>query len=200
MLIFVRSVFFLLPSIEGVLVEAGAYKGGSTAKLSLVAKITKRKLIVFDSFKGLPDNKEVQSYTNEINTHQNFKKNFFIFPKGKYKGSLGEVKKNVSKYGSIDVCTFKKGWFKNTLPRFNDKIAAMFLDVDLASSTRVCLKYLYPLLQPNGILMSHDGHLTLATKVYRDKKFWQNKVRAPKPPISDSIKGKIIFIVKPSKI
>ena len=199
MLLFARAVFFLPQAIDGVLVEAGAYKGGSTAKLSLIAQIVGRKLIVFDSFQGLPANKEVQSYTEEIMSHQSFKDNLFVFPEGKYKGTLLEVKKNIKKYGAIDACSFKKGWFEDTMPKFHEKIAAMFLDVDLASSTRTCLKYLYPLLQTGGILMSHDGHLTLAAQVYKDRNFWKNEVGVNKPDITKSIKGKIIFIVKPNR-
>ena len=37
---------------EGCIVEAGAYKGGSTAKISLFAKLAGREFIVFDSFEG----------------------------------------------------------------------------------------------------------------------------------------------------
>jgi O-methyltransferase len=43
---------------DGCIVEAGSYKGGSTAKFSLFAKLADRKLVVFDSFEGLPDNTE----------------------------------------------------------------------------------------------------------------------------------------------
>src|SRR5206468_13103762 len=39
---------------EGEMVECGCYAGGSSAKLSLLAKILDRKLTVFDSFEGLP--------------------------------------------------------------------------------------------------------------------------------------------------
>ncbi|HLT27990.1 MAG TPA: TylF/MycF/NovP-related O-methyltransferase, partial [Zeimonas sp.] len=41
-----------------MLVEAGCFKGGSTAKLSLLAELAGRELVVFDSFEGLPDNDE----------------------------------------------------------------------------------------------------------------------------------------------
>ena len=45
-------------SKDGCIVEAGSYKGGSTARFSLFAKLAGRRLIVFDSFEGLPENME----------------------------------------------------------------------------------------------------------------------------------------------
>ena len=39
---------------DGDIVEFGCYAGGSSAKLSLITKLLNRKLIVFDSFEGLP--------------------------------------------------------------------------------------------------------------------------------------------------
>src|ERR1700685_4446869 len=40
---------------RGVVLEAGCFKGGSTAKLSLATKLINRKLLVYDSFEVLPD-------------------------------------------------------------------------------------------------------------------------------------------------
>ena len=39
--------------VPGAIVEAGSFHGGSTAKLSLVAKLCDRQLHVFDSFEGM---------------------------------------------------------------------------------------------------------------------------------------------------
>ena len=44
--------------LNGLVVQAGVYKGGCTAKLSLVCKILGKKLVAFDSFEGLPENGE----------------------------------------------------------------------------------------------------------------------------------------------
>ncbi len=61
MLEFMSAVLTLSKSVKGCIVEAGCYKGGSTAKFSVAAKISGRKLIVFDSFEGFPENKEPNS-------------------------------------------------------------------------------------------------------------------------------------------
>ena len=181
----------LLKSLDntmGCIVEAGSHKGGSTAKLSIVAGILNKKLVIFDSFEGIPDNKE---------PHE---KNIFgkqaKFSKGDYAGSLEEVKNNVKRLGNIKHCTFVKGWFENTMPAFKEPIAAIFLDVDLASSTRTCLKYLYPLLTSSGLLFSHDGHLPLVIDVFNDDTFWRTEVGCIKPHIEGLGKRKLIMIRK----
>ena len=48
------KLFEIPPEVEGVVVECGCFMGGSTANLSLACEITGRRLIVYDSFEGLP--------------------------------------------------------------------------------------------------------------------------------------------------
>jgi O-methyltransferase len=174
----------------GVVVEAGCYKGGSTAKFSLAAAAAGRQLVVFDSFAGIPDNDEV----NERNIHGGTN---VLFRPGDYCGPLDEVKRNIRTFGKLDVCRFVKGWFEETLPSFHEPIIAAFVDVDLASSTRTCLKYLYPLLVPGGTIYSHDGHLPLVIDVLRDERFWLEEVGFPKPPMEGLGTHKVVKIVKP---
>jgi O-methyltransferase len=175
-------------NIAGVFVEAGSYKGGSTAKLSLAAKIANRKLIVFDSFEGLPPHKEVHS------------KNIFggdaYFPPGSYAGSLDEVKNNIKKFGALDVCEFKKGWFENTMPNFKENVLTAYIDVDLESSTKTCLKFLFPLLVPRGILFSQDGHLPWIINLLNNENFWEKEIGSKKPNMIGLGKKKLVIIQK----
>jgi O-methyltransferase len=55
---YVRCILALDPAVPGCVVEAGCYKGGSTAKFSIAAKMAGRKLVVFDSFQGIPKHNE----------------------------------------------------------------------------------------------------------------------------------------------
>lgn len=185
-LAYIQTILTLPSTIPGCVVEAGCYKGGSTAKFSIAASLVHRELVVFDSFEGIPQNAEDHAST----THGD------NFEKGSYKGTLDEVKANVAKYGHIETCSFTKGWFEDTLPLFKNPIAAMYLDVDLVSSNRTCLKYLYPLLQAGGVLYSQDGHLPLVCDLFDDAYFWQHEVGTRKPVIEGLRKRKLIKIVK----
>lgn len=142
-------------TLHGVVVEAGCFKGGSAAKLSHVCAARGRRLVLFDSFEGIPPNDEP--------LQEKMLGGSVTFPEGDYAGSLEEVKRNLSQYGRIETCEFQKGWFDETMPSFDRLIVAAFVDVDLAKSTRICMKYLYPRLVNGGAIFSHDGHLRLSS-------------------------------------
>jgi len=190
-LAFVRDLLSLPREMEGDILEAGAFKGGSTAKFSIIANRLERKLLVFDSFEGLPENEE--AHDKSILGHS-----IDGWFKGKeFCGGLEEVKTNISKYGEIGSCEFVKGWFDDTMPGFEGKLCAVYLDVDLASSTKTCLKYLYPKIVPGGLLYSQDGDFPLVIDVFNDDGFWETEVGCKKPPIEGLGKSKILKIVKP---
>lgn len=170
--------------VKGAVVEAGCYKGGSTAKLSLVARLSDRPLIAFDSFEGLPENDE-SSQVSIFGEVPNFSR-------GIYSGSFEEVTANVRRYGDIERCIFFSGWFEETMPRFQNDIVVAFLDVDLVSSTRTCLKYLFPRLQPGGVIFSQDGHLPHIIKLLDDDRFWEEEIGRKKPPIEGLHKQKLV--------
>jgi O-methyltransferase len=186
---YVREILATPKVVRGDFVEAGCFKGGSTAKFSLAANIAGRKLLVFDSFEGIPEHSEPHE--------KNIFGNPAFFRKGSYKGEFDEVKDNVTKYGSVESCEFVKGWFDDTLPTLKGPIAGVYLDVDLAASTRTCLKYFYPLLQEGGVLFSQDGHLPLVIGVFSDDRFWEEEVGYPKPRAEGLGTRKLIRIVKP---
>jgi O-methyltransferase len=184
---FIRAVLSLPPGANGCILEAGCFKGGSTAKFSLAAALVARELVVFDSFEGIPDNSEV---------HGNLWGDQIKFAKGDYSGALDEVMYNVRKFGEIRVCRFVAGFFEDTMPRFNQPIAAAYLDVDLASSTRTCLMHVWPLLAPGGVLFSQDGHLQLVLDVLNDDEFWRQQLGTSKPVVHGFGKSKLIWCQK----
>ena len=182
---FEENILTLPNTVQGCVVEAGCFKGGSTAKFNRATKLAKRELVVFDSFEGIPENCEPHAAPGQEN-----------FSRGSHRGSLEEVKRNVERYGDIEVCRFIKGWFDDTMPTFSEPVAAAYLDVDLVSSTRTCLKYLYPLLQPGGTLFSQDGHLPLIVELFEDPRFWEEEVGSEKPEIMRSRSQKLLRMVK----
>lgn len=187
----VSSILSMPKDIKGCIVEAGTFKGGSAAKYSIAAKISDRQLVIFDSFEGMPNNVEA----HEKNIYGDNIKGYFN--KGEYCGALEEVKNNIRKYGDIEVCKFIKGWFDGTMSKYSEKIAIIFMDVDLASSTKTCIKYLYPLLSPGGALYSQDGAFPLVIDVFKDKSFWENQIGCQMPYIEGLGQKKLIKITKP---
>ena len=179
----VSEILRVPASTPGVVLEAGCFKGGSTAKLSLAAKMINRKLLVYDSFEGLPD------------VHDAEKPNF---TQGEYSGALEEVKKNVGNYGSLEVCEFVRGWFDQTMPQLEQPVVAAFIDVDLRDSLDTCLTYVYPKLVPGGVIFSHDGHLPICVDLMKDSGFWK-RFDDPPPEFEGLGTRKLVKMRKPKK-
>lgn len=173
---------------EGVVVEAGSFKGGSAAKYSWACALRNRRLIVFDSFEGLPDDDVPDGRTIWGESAR--------FHKGEYAGQLDVVRNNIRNYGRLEVCEFVKGWFDDTMPGFDKPIIVAYIDVDLAASTRTCLKYLYPRLVKGGVIFSQDGHLQPVVDVLKDDEFWENEVGAKRPRMVGVGSRKLVEIWK----
>ena len=154
--------------------EAGAGKGGSTAKLSLVARLAGARLVVCDSFRGMPANDE---------RHENIYGRRTEFREGAFRGTMTLVERTVARFGAPDVCELVKGWFDETLPGLDRPLDVVLLDVDLVASTRTCIRWLYPRLRPGGVLLSQDGHLRATIALLADERFWRDEVGVTPPAI-----------------
>lgn len=181
-----RQILDLGPEVPGLIVEAGAFHGGSTAKLSLVARLCGRELAVFDSFEGMPENAETHGKSIYGREHH--------FPKGSHAVGLEEVRGNVTKYGDITRTRFHKGFFNATMPHFKEKVAVACINVDLVQSTKDCLKYLYPLVQHGGIIFSQDAHFPWIIELLSDNAFWEKEMGVKKPEMNGLGNSKLVAI------
>jgi len=186
MLPIISAILALPENTEGVVVEAGTFRGGSAAKLSHACAMRRRKLVIFDSFEGIPANDEHHD--------KNIYGGAVQFDEGDWAGTLETVQDNIHAFGRLDVCMFSKGWFEDTMPGFDMPIDVAYIDVDLASSTRTCLKYLFPRLRPGGVIYSQDGHLPLVIDVLRDDDFWRRDVGVPPPHMEGVGRRKLVAI------
>lgn len=167
---------------EGVVVECGCFKGASTASLSLICSLTNRKLIAFDSFQGLPepsDSDRIHHLPQLGESH--------IYSKGVFRGEMEEVKRNLEAYGCAQVCELVPGYFEETLPRFSQECAFVFLDVDLRQSLETCLTYLWPLLQDGCRLFTHEAHHREVAQLFFDREWWSNAVGSPPPGLIGAV-------------
>ena len=164
-------------NVEGALVECGCYKGGSSTNLSILAKLTGRKLIIFDSFEGLPEPTEADKAHFVVDQNQ-----AHTYAKGAWAGRLDEVKGNIERCGELDACEFKKGFFDQSMPGFDEKIVFVFLDVDLVSSLETCLEHLWPLMQNDCYLFTHEAHHLEIAELFFDKSWWNERVQGHRAP------------------
>ncbi len=163
-----------LPSeTPGAVVECGAFLGGSTAKLSLAASLSGRKLIVCDSFEGLPQVGTVD--------HMEQKPDFVT---GAYQGRLELVSANVSRLGSPECVEFVRGWYGQSLGQLSgNPIACAFWDVDLHDSFRDCIRALWPEMTPGAKVFIHDVDREGVLKAFSDPSWWHDEMHDEPPEV-----------------
>ena len=177
-----QRIFSFSPEVPGIIAEFGSFKGASTANLSLACKLVNRKLLVCDSFEGLPDD-DMQLH---VGMHP---ETFGYYKKGMFYGSLENVKENVEKFGDIQSCSFLKGFYSESLVNLKDPIVLAFMDVDLVSSTRDCLKYIWPLLVESGEIITDDAGDLDVVKIFFDDPWWAQNLQTVSPGFVGSGSG-----------
>jgi hypothetical protein len=198
---YVMQAMILSLNIEGPILELGCYKGGSTAKLSLLCKLTGRKLYAFDSFEGLPPPSTLDLKHNYMPWV--YGKKYVEYSESSYAGSLEEVKRNVRRYGEISVCEFVKGYFENTLPNFKKIPAFIFMDVDYIESARTVIKHLWPKLRTGGYLFSHEALVSDFIRGLSEPQWWEKELKSHPPFILGAGYGscwRSKFFVLPSNV
>jgi hypothetical protein len=148
------------PDVEGVVVECGCFLGGSTANLSLACEVVGRDLIVYDSFEGLPPPTENDKYAKESAT-------------GFLRADLETVKDNVRRFGTVERCRFRKGWFSDTLPQHSEPVVLAFLDVDYQASLDDCIRNLWPHLTEKGYVFIDEYVLTDYCALFWSERYWR---------------------------
>lgn len=147
--------------IEGCFVECGVWRGGCAAIMAKVVHSfrSKRKVWLFDSFKGLPEptDKDGEMARSAVGDE-------------KIQGKLIDI--NICKASRQDVIhllsslklytnniIIEEGWFQDTLPKFKDKIGPIVilrLDCDWYESTKCCLENLYQNVISGGYIIVDD--------------------------------------------
>ena len=143
-----------------VMIEAGCFYGGSTAKFSILCRMFGYRLHVYDSFQG------VEPMSDEA------KKGTYDFS-GKYAASEQSVRDNVAKYGEISVCSFYGGWFIDTIANgVSHPVRVVYIDCDLAKGTREVLQGVLPSLTPDAWVFSQDFHIPPVRAVLQSPGTW----------------------------
>ncbi|MFH1538117.1 MAG: TylF/MycF/NovP-related O-methyltransferase [bacterium] len=176
-LLMVEDILKVPMSLNGDVVECGCYKGACTVNLSLACALTDRRLLVCDSFEGLPAPKDGEEY--DIHGRS---VNYYVWEKGELSAQLDLVKKNVEKFGNIHACHFYKGYFNETLKNIDtDSVVMVFEDADLKSSVEDCLQHLWPKLQEGCKFYCHEPWSIHVVSLFFDKAWWQTHLKTSPP-------------------
>lgn len=168
-----------------LVVECGAGLGASTAKLSVATAAVGGRMVVFDSFRGIPANREV---------HRSLDGRTMVYRRGAFRGRERAVRRVIEAWGE-PVVELRRGWFEKTMRDLDlDRIDVAVLDVDLVASTRLCVASLYPRLARGGVLFTQDGHLEATVKLLGDPEFWRREVHAEPPSIAGLGSDKLLAI------
>lgn len=151
--------------VAGDLMECGVWRGGGCILMAgwlRAHEDLQRKLLVADSFEGLPPPTHEQDAKLDLSKDK--------FPQ--LAVSDETVRDNFAAYGLLDDRRqiFLKGWFRDTLETAKtDKIALLRLDGDLYESTWDALSALYDRVSPGGIVIIDDyGALPMCRKAVED--------------------------------
>jgi O-methyltransferase len=164
--------------VPGDILEAGVWRGGASILARAVLAsygVTDRRVIVADSFEGLPPPSEEfpADAGADFHTHPELAV------------SLEEVRANFARFGLLDdQVVFLKGWFKDTMPLVDaDRLAVLRLDGDMYESTFIPLEHLYDRLSPGGWLIVDDYQImTGCRKAVRDF-FGDRRIKPPRHDI-----------------
>ena len=162
----VTRLFEISKDLPGTVAEFGCYKGFSTASLSLACALTGRRLLVFDSFQGLPAPEEsIHNFDTGLEV---------LYHQGQYTGTLEEVRRNVTLFGDVSVCEFIPGYFDATLPHRNpgERFVLIFEDADLPQSVRSVLLGTWKKLQPGCSFFCHEARDREVVKLFFDDRWW----------------------------
>lgn len=178
-IVLAREILSVPPAREGDLVECGAWKGASSASLSLVAAAVGRRLLICDSFAGLPD-EGTQLY---LSPHTG---SYGYLSGGLFAGGLEEVQATLQAHGRPEVCEFVPGYFAESLRGWSRPVAFAFLDVDLPSSFHDCLRALWPHLAVGGALYVDDVRCMNVVQVFFDEPWWRKHLGCAAPGLIGS--------------
>jgi O-methyltransferase len=170
------AVLSLPRSVAGDIVECGCFVGGSSVNLSLACAMVGRRLVICDSFAGLPQPGEHDRAHQAVHTGH-----VDEYEEGLFASSLEVTKGNIERYGRLDVCDFVVGFFDETMPGFERNVAMAFLDVDLIDSLTPCLQGLWPQLQSGCRLYLHEARNLPLAAVFFDTSWWRDTLDTDAP-------------------
>ena len=157
-----NSIKYLIKSeIEGSIVECGVWRGGSMLTMLKTLKqfsATNRDVYLYDTFTGMSaPSKEDGNFA-----HEKFKELQTGVEESNWcYADLNDVKSTIKLVDyPQEKIHFVKGKIEDTVPNtMPDRISLLRLDMDWHDPTLHALTYLYPKVEPGGVIILDDyGH------------------------------------------
>ena len=169
----------LLNDIPGDFIETGVWRGGASILMRAVLAaygIENRKVIVADSFEGLPPPNSEKFPADAGATFHEY---------DDLAVTEEQVRRNFAKFGLLDdQVIFLKGWFRDTMPRVaSERIALLRLDGDMYESTIDPLVHLYDKIPPGGWVIVDDYEVVPACNAAVQDFFAARKISPVLQPI-----------------
>lgn len=192
-LMLVDAIFRVPPTTTGDVVECGCYNGASTINLSIACAMAGRRLLVCDSFEGLP-----APVNDERAVLHASAGGYYVWERGQFQaeGGIDGVKRNVTRWGAIEACELVKGFYAESLPRLAPgPIVLIFEDVDLASSVSDCIRHLWPRLQEGCSFFCHEPWSVPVVALFYDREWWRGELGCDPPGFYGSGKGTLAGLI-----
>ncbi len=189
-LLLIEEILSVPKSVKGDVVECGCFDGSTTVSMSIACAMTNRRLLVCDSFEGIPAPKDEEKYTIHCASTD-----YYFWEKGEFSshGGLDAVKRNVEKSGDIKSCVFVKGYFKDTLKDLDtDSVVLAFEDADLVSSVEDCIRYLWQKLQMGCKFYCHEPLSIDVVSLFYNRNWWRENMDCNPPGFYGSGRGVMV--------
>ena len=154
-LLYFERLLSLLKSVQGDIVECGVSEGMSLIIFAILNRTfsTKRHIWGFDSFEGLP----TPSREDLSGLKAMARKGMFRYAcEARVFSNLRGA--GFDEHAIREQVTIIKGWFSDTLPKYDGSIALLHLDADLYDSTICALENLWPKVTIGGIAAFDEYH------------------------------------------
>lgn len=151
-LIEVLSKYVKTVTDDGVFVECGVRQGTSSR---IMASVLRRQGYLFDTWSGFPH----FSAKHDIPSNSESRKKRLLRRVQTKDDSLKACKRQMQKYGVLDLCKFIKGDICETVPNLDKgglSVCMMHIDTDLYKPAKIAMENFYRYVMKDAVVVFHD--------------------------------------------